>query len=432
MPNDPIIEIHRDGHWIPAARIEPLGYEHARVEYLPDYVFGRPDPWPVSLTLPVRLSVDTGLDPKPRMPAFLYDLVPQGQGRKLLTQLLDLRDHDGLALPLLLRGAFNPIGTLRVDQAVEFQAEHARRNPPPVEAEAGFSFPDLANRHEAVVEYLATHSMLAAGTTGVQGMAPKFLLAMDEAGRLHPDLALDDSRARSHWLVKGPRGRHPDDELILRTEAAYLRLAAECGLNVHAPDRIEQHGRWLLLPRFDRAVTDHGLQRLHQESLASLAGLQGFGVPTTLNRLLEVLRQHSDDPHADTLEFIKRDILNRALRNTDNHARNHAVQRRTDGSIRLTPLFDFAPMYRDPELIVRALHWVDNDGRALRGWPDVLDNLPLNDAERHVVQQTLRDWSETIGSLAARAARLDVDADILEACRSTIDAQAESLAKLGH
>ena len=430
MAEEPIIEIHRDGEWIPAARIEPLGDEHARVEYLPDYVFGRSDPWPVSLTLPVRLTADTGLESKPWMPAFLYDLVPQGQGRQLLIQLLDLRDHDGLALPLLLRGAFNPIGALRIDRAVEFQAEHAWRNPPPVEAEAGFSFRELADRHEAVMEYLATHSMLAAGTTGVQGMAPKFLLAMDAEGRLHPDLALDDSQACSHWLVKGPRGRHPDDELILRTEAAYLHLAAECGLNVHAPDRIEQHGRWLLLPRFDRTVTEQGVQRLHQESLASLAGLQGFGVPTTLNRLLDVLRHHSDDPHADTLEFLKRDILNRALRNTDNHARNHAVQRRTDGSIRLTPLFDFAPMFRAPELIVRALHWIDSDGRIVREWPDILDNLALDDAERQTLQRSLRAWTETVGTLAERAAGTGVDDDIVEACRLSIDAQAESLAKL--
>ncbi len=41
MEEEPGIEIHRDGVWVAAARIEPLGDEHARVEYLPDYVFGR-------------------------------------------------------------------------------------------------------------------------------------------------------------------------------------------------------------------------------------------------------------------------------------------------------------------------------------------------------------------------------------------------------
>jgi len=364
MENNPVIEIHRDGRWIPAARIESLGDEHARVEYLPDYVFGDREPWPISLTWPVRLTVDLEEKRRPLMPAFLYDLVPQGQGRRLLVQLLGLRDHDGLALPLLLRGAFNPIGALRIDHAVAFQADYAQRNPPPPGATSGFSFPELADRQEAAVEYLATHSMLASGTTGVQGQAPKFLLAMDQQGQLHPDLALPDAQARSHWLVKGARGRHRDDELILRSEAAYLRLAADCGLQVDAVDQIQQHGRWLLVP------------------------------------------------------------------NTDNHARNHAVQRRADGSIRLTPLYDFAPMFKDPELIPRALHWVDRNGRSLREWPDILPHLPLDDAERQTVQQSLRAFSETVGQLPERAAEAGVDAEIIAACATSIDAQAESLAKL--
>ena len=430
MENNPVIEIHRDGRWIPAARIESLGDEHARVEYLPDYVFGEREPWPISLTWPVQLTVDLEEKRRPLMPAFLYDLVPQGQGRRLLVQLLGLRDHDGLALPLLLRGAFNPIGALRIDHAVAFQADYAQRNPPPPGATSGFSFPELADRQEAAVEYLATHSMLASGTTGVQGQAPKFLLAMDQQGQLHPDLALPDAQARSHWLVKGARGRHRDDELILRSEAAYLRLAADCGLQVHAVDQIQQHGRWLLVPRFDRMGTGDGVHRLAQESLASLAGLQGFGVPTNLNRLLEALRAHSHAPSADTLEFLKRDVLNRALRNTDNHARNHAVQRRADGSIRLTPLYDFAPMFKDPELIPRALHWVDRNDSSLREWPDILPHLPLDAAERRILQQSLRAFSETVGQLPERAAEAGVDAEIIAACATSIDAQAESLAKL--
>ena len=348
----------------------------------------------------------------------------------MLTRLLELRDHDGLSLPLLLHGAFNPIGALRIDQAVAFQADYARRNPPPAGAEAGFSFAELAERHEGAVEYLATHSMLASGTTGVQGLAPKFLLAMDGEGRLHPDLALEDTQVYSHWLVKGARGRHRDDELILQNEAAYLRLAANCGLNVHEPDQITRDGRWLLLSRFDRIATAHGVERLAQESLASLAGLQGLGMPTSLNRLLEVLRYYSDDPQADTIEFLKRDVLNRALRNTDNHARNHAVQRRADGSVRLTPLFDFAPMFRDPELIPRALHWVDREGRNLREWPDILAQLNVDDAERQALRQSVHAFCETVGQLPERAAEAGVAVELIEACKMSIDAQAESLARL--
>ena len=43
-----LIEIHREGRWLPAATLEPLADDRARVDYLPEYIFGD-DPWPVSL-----------------------------------------------------------------------------------------------------------------------------------------------------------------------------------------------------------------------------------------------------------------------------------------------------------------------------------------------------------------------------------------------
>src|SRR3546814_3126647 len=69
----------------------------------------------------------------------------------------------------------------------------------------------MVERADVFVEQLAIHSMLAAGTPGVQGVAPKFLLTQDEEGRWFPDTALPDARARRHWIVKLPRGRHGTD-----------------------------------------------------------------------------------------------------------------------------------------------------------------------------------------------------------------------------
>ena len=429
MSTAALIEIYLHGKWTPAASIEPLGDEHARVEYLPEYIFATDRPVPISLNMPVELTPIQNDGSKPLMPAFLYDLVPQGKGRKLLIGLLDLRDHEGLALPLLLNGAFNPIGALRVDQAVQFHARYLEQNPPPDTA-GGFTFRELAERTENVIDYLSTHSMLAAGTTGVQGAAPKLLLSADQAGRLHPDMALPDDQTCSHWLLKGPRGNTRDDQLILQNEAAYLRVAAACGLHVHAIDDIELQGQWLKMRRFDRQATESGVQRLAQESLASLTGLQGFGRTTTLNRLLDALRTHSSDPLADTVEFLQRDVLNQALRNTDNHARNHALQRRPDGSIRLTPLFDFAPMFKDPELIPRALHWTNEQGKRLTEWNEILNALELPADEVGIIATRLERFAETIGKLPQLARDAGVDSTILEACRHAIAAQADSLARI--
>src|SRR3546814_6286628 len=94
----------------------------------------------------------------------------------------------------------------------------------------------MVERADVFVEQLAIHSMLAAGTPGVQGVAPKFLLTQDEEGRWFPDTALPDARARRHWIVKLPRGRHGTDFRILRHEAIYLQAAAASGLR-----RSEEH-----------------------------------------------------------------------------------------------------------------------------------------------------------------------------------------------
>jgi len=48
---------------------------------------------------------------------------------------------------------------------------------------AGFTFEDVTHRADAFLEQLALHNMLAAGTPGVQGVAPKFLLTQDAEER---------------------------------------------------------------------------------------------------------------------------------------------------------------------------------------------------------------------------------------------------------
>lgn len=66
---------------------------------------------------------------------------------------------------------------------------------------------------------------------------------------------------------------------------------------------------------------------------------------------MEKLEERPDRRQAgnrDQLAYMLRDILNLALRNTDNHGRNAAVLR-TGGQVGLSPIFDFAPMFLDPE-----------------------------------------------------------------------------------
>lgn len=424
MTTSTIIEIYLDGQWVEAASLLALGPDRCRIDYLPRYQFSD-NPEPLSLCLPLDAAPDVlvrrdGLpeEYERRAPPFLYDLVPQGKGRQFLLRQLGLSDSDGLVLPLLMAGAFNPIGCLRLQSAVNFYAQQAT-----VETQAdGFGLADILGKSEAFLDHLSLHAMLAAGTTGVQGVAPKFLLTQDAEERWFADLALPDDRACSHWLIKLPRGRSEDDRAVLRNEAAYLRVAKAIGIRCHAAPML--HGEMLFVPRFDRVVGPDGLRRLHQESVASLAGVRGFGVSLSMNEMLTAIRTHVTHPLTETIEFIRRDVLNAALRNTDNHGRNTAVQRLSDGTVQLTPLFDFAPMYMDPEIVPRSAYWMTADGQQritdFRRIAEMLSSLlPEGDAE--AVTIALKAFAGQIERLPDLASELGVESVVLSQCLPSIE-----------
>jgi serine/threonine-protein kinase HipA len=426
------IQIHRDGVWMPAATIQALGVDRCRFEYLPEYVFSD-DPWPVAIGLPVGLEPErliegpTGPEPDRRAPAFLYDLVPQGKGRKYLIELLHLQDSDSLIMPLVMAGAFNPIGCLRLDSAIAFFNEQVQLNPDPATGQ-GFDLDDVLTRSQGFLDHLSLHAMLASGTTGVQGVAPKFLLTTDHEGRWFADMALPDERAQEHWLIKLPRGKSNEDRAVLRNEAGYLRLAAAYGLRTMAAP--ELHGEILFIRRFDRQVIGQTVRRLHQESLASICDLRGFGIPRSQQTLLKGLRAAVSDPLCETIEFMRRDVLNLAMRNTDNHARNTAVQRLADGTVQLTPVFDFAPMYLDSEVVVRSCHWRDAAGRTQDNWTQIVETLEVGDLERGIIASALTDFAAVVAELPRIAADSGIEPDVINACRATIERQAEQLQAL--
>jgi serine/threonine-protein kinase HipA len=432
-PSTAIIEVHHAGQWHPAAQLHALGPHRVRFNYLDEYVFGDVN-LPVSLIIPVGLWPEpkvaglTGWEADHRPPSFLYDLVPQGKGRKFLLSALKLPDSDEMMMPLVMAGAFNPIGCLRIDTAMNFYAQEAIKNPDPKMAH-GVSLEDIMQRSDEFLDHIALHSMLATGTTGVQGVAPKFLLTTDRNGRWFADLALPDDRACEHWLVKLPRGKSNEDRAVLRNEAAYLRVANAVGLRCqYAP---VLRGEMLFVRRFDRAVTQiGGVQHLHQESLASVIDQRGFGMAQSQQSLVAGIRRVVTDPARETLEFIKRDVLNLALRNTDNHARNTAVQRTTEGCIQLTPVFDFAPMFKDPEVISRSCHWRDKAGVRQSDWKQVIEQLEVPDCERTSIAAELAEFAKTVAQLDVIAQECGVDADVLSPCLKAIENQARQLEDL--
>jgi serine/threonine-protein kinase HipA len=170
--------------------------------------------------------------------------------------------------------------------------------------------------------------------------------------------------------------------------------------------------------------------RFHQESAASVAGLGGFGIQADQFQLLAAIRRVVDAPLDETIEFIQRDVLNLAMRNTDNHARNTAVQT-VDGVTRITPLFDFAPMYLDPEGITRASRWYHPQTRKeLQQWEDILALLTLPASEHDQLVEAMVRFGERLAGLQECMREVGVDEDIVDFLGPSIEKQRTQLLAL--
>lgn len=419
---DCTLQIFLNDRWIDCAQVEFNG-SLCQWNYLVTYAVEHTHA-PLSLAEPVDMDIRESRT----LPAFLYDLVPQGAGRRFLLGELQLTDDADADFPLMRAGAFNPVGRIRVAEAVDYFAQHVARHPDAREL-PGLTIDDVAGRSAEFAERMRLHGMLGTGTTGVQGAAPKYLLTRDRDGLLHGDAALSDADATQHLIAKLPRGSSAADIKVLRNEAAYMRVAAALGIRTHA-DLPSLHGDVLLVPRFDRIARDGKVVRLHQESVASILRLPGFDRRPSLFEVVAGIRRVVTDPAAETLEFLKRDVLNLAMRNTDNHARNTAVQL-VDGKVQLTPLFDFAPMYLDPEGIARTLRWYRPDTLVeLIDWADVLAALPVPELERELLARELHRFAMQIERLPDIMAAQGVDHDITEFLIPTIDTQVRQLKAL--
>lgn len=399
------------------------GFSSSTLSYDTDFVFDGQNS-PVSLRFPVNLN-EVKLA---HWPSFLFDLIPQGKGRHYLLGELKLADGPAADWPLICAGAFNPIGRLRVKEALAFYKNHSNKSNA-VTPLNGFNMQDILERKDDFIEHLYIHGMLSAGTSGVQGVAPKFMLTLGKDNLWYADGAIEDDYAQKHYLIKLPRGRDSSDIKILRNEAAFIRTANALGLFVEEIPQL--HEDMLFIPRFDRKVTQSGVERLHQESAASLVGQIGFDQRPSQNELLAALRLYVTDKTATTIEFIKRDILNLAMGNTDNHARNTAVQI-VDGVIQLSPLFDFAPMNLDKEGIARALRWKNKDKNnvELNNWVDVLASLDLEKHELAVITDALYLFGQSIEGLPDIMAQQGVDSDIIENRYYAIQTQIKQLREL--
>lgn len=329
-------------------------------------------------------------------PAFVYDIIPSGAARKSLERRFGHERPAGMDLNLFLleRCAPAPIGHLRVKEA----ASHIDAN-----SRVAFSRTDVVERTSAFLEYAYEQGAAIGGATGAGGEAPKLLMTEDARGDLHADATLPDEQAHRHWLVKFARNQAGErDRDILRTEYHYYQAIRQLGLDTIPADGLvleEADKPSLWMPRFDRRVSGGKVERVALESVYSLCNntrpgshMQHEEVIARLAQLWTEAGQQAELPEL-VFEYVRRDLLNRILGNSDNHGRNTSITR-SGGRLTLAPIYDLAPMVLDPEGISRVTKWRE-ERMGEPQWRDVCDQLkaftdPETTYER--LRQAARDF----------------------------------------
>ncbi len=441
-PQDLTLQIHADGRWHDAARLtlaDPdtgwrgasrLLYEDSwAFEADPDFT-GTARGWKaLSVRLPPTLSPQSFRT----WPPFLLDLLPQGHARKVLAEVLGLsQDADACDAPLLLRAAGDPIGNIRIRQAHDAERKRLKGK-----AHPGLTLEEVFARGEIFTEFARDFAAIASGSSGVQGAWPKLLLTRNREGRWLPDPMVPDAEATDHAIMKWIGDRHEATALILAAEAPYLELARAFGLRCGRA--LQHHDGTLFIPRFDRQVANGRVIRFGQESIISATGVAAFGHLAAHEDYLDTIKAFCDDPATEVTEYVLRDVLNLALGNPDNHGRNTALRKTPDGSVRLTPLYDFCPMRLDPTGVPRATTWrcmrsLSGTSRDLNpDWEEVCRVAAegVKGLEAEVLMATLASRAETLRAMPGLARGIGVPEAVIERAMGHCDAQANALGALG-
>ena len=360
--------------WVDIANItfpgsEQNNYRLTELNYHSDYAIDnvdRDDNHAASLNHPVSLFFD-GDDERGWL-KFLDDIIPSGSSRRYWANYLDLEGltADQQNFILLKHGTLSPVGNLRIKESLpEYN---------PLAEKLFFTIEDVKNRASDFLDYAQQRGAAAGGATGAGGEAPKLLLRCSQEQQIWIDTYQNDTANRDiPYLVKYPRGARTEvDCNILRAEFYFYHELEAMGFdtiptqNMRLEEGLTYPSLWL--PRFDISFEEEGLiRRFGMESVYSLLR-KAPGVTLYHEETLRALIDKISHSHMVTeqgfdfdipgfvTEWVRRDLLNIIFGNSDNHGRNTSFLK-DERSIRLAPIYDFAPMKADPEGIARTTKW---------------------------------------------------------------------------
>lgn len=358
------------GAWQTAATLSVLHPDRGRssaieLEYDATYV-ARFRQYPAA-----RLSLEFPVDFFPHhnehWPAFLLDILPLGAARRAICLRLGLENYSSPIhdFYLLRNHCPAPIGNLRVLESALQQ---------PDTPAIGFPMTDVLKRDSDFLDYAREQGAAIGGATGAGGEAPKLLVSLGCDGLYYPAGSLPDEQCAEQFLVKFPRHQSLQlDQTILEGEYRYYQICSRINhitsidtgprgfdsifFSHHDDPLISKPSLWL--KRFDRLDAQH---RLGMESLYAMQGVSEPGQTVQHTDYLASLVRYWSEYNQQSkiedmvLDYLRRDLLNVVLGNTDNHGRNTAILKQDD-QLQLAPVYDLAPMCMDAEGITRTSRW---------------------------------------------------------------------------
>lgn len=299
-------------------------------------------------------------------PAFLYDLMPVAAARRYWQQQKDLVADSEAArdFRLLKQCTSAPLGNLRISESViETQTR-------------GFNLEEVVTQDSNFIDYAYMSGASITGALGAGGESLKFLLVEGKDGLYYLEGTLSDTEVDQHYIVKFARNESGViDRQILDGESSYYQLAERLGFKTINTEEImyfplgQIEGMTkpsLWLPRFDREIIEldvsSPVKRHGMESLNSIMGLTQVNEPLrhsdAIRRLVSLWQEHGQEAEIPEMvaEYIKRDLLNVVLGNTNNHGGNLSILKFND-CIELAPIYDLSPMVLDLTGVERTLRW---------------------------------------------------------------------------
>lgn len=380
------------GKWFDAAEIKFSQDDlKAPVElsYLNDYLISVPsfdakDNWSCTVNAPVSAIPTEYL----HWPALLDDLLPVGKSRDWWLQALDATKWSIFEqqYSLLTHACMSPVGNVRVKEAVANSTAKENRT---------FEMNDVTSLQHDFLTYAYEQGQAVGGATGAGGMAPKLLLMLNEQERvfIDADFAGKPLNATAYLIKFARNNRTELDNHILIAEGVYYRALDQIlkGTDIQTihidlmRTEAAQNQSSLWLPRFDVVMKQGIAHRLGLESVYSIINAGAGSHQDHFEVMARIWHKIADATRMSQFDFIKqyltRDFLNIVFGNSDNHGRNISFLKH-DGDITFAPIYDFAPMKADPEMVIRTFRWGNDCERAGRVQFDkIVAQISRDDAE---------------------------------------------------